>query len=115
MTPFPHKLFEVSKIMGKLTGSVFHRAGQYLVLGTCGNLLIGGEVRSILRDFFFSHIFWVALSTEQYKSLYPGNIGLFTTYRVMFFSDHSADLIEKFHRSNSLSVFVVFNISSVFD
>ncbi|MCK4418131.1 MAG: hypothetical protein KAV99_08180, partial [Candidatus Latescibacteria bacterium] len=47
MTPFPHKLFEVSKIMGKLTGSVFHRAGQHLVLGACGNLLIGGETRNM--------------------------------------------------------------------
>jgi len=35
---------------------------ERLVLGACGNLLIRGEVRNILRYFFFSQFFWVALT-----------------------------------------------------
>jgi len=51
---------------------------------------------------------------EQDESLYSGDVGLFSTVRVLLFSDRSTDLIEQFHRWNILSVFLDFNISSVF-
>ena len=73
------------------------------------------EFENILRDSFFFHIFWVALLIKQYESLNPRNTGLFSTSRVMLFSDYKTELIEKSHGPNSLSVFVVFNIPLVFD
>jgi hypothetical protein len=68
-----------------------------LILGAGCDFTVSCQMRYVLRDFVFSHMFGVAFVVKEYKSPDPLKVGLFCANGVVFFADYFADLVEKSH------------------